>query len=118
MSKQRAADVSLRSYVIGFGLSLVLTLTSYLLVAHHTLARQGLIVATAVLALTQFFVQMIYFLHLGAEAKPRWKLLVFGFMTVVVLILVIGSLWIMTNLNYRMTPDQINQYMKSQDGGI
>jgi cytochrome o ubiquinol oxidase operon protein cyoD len=118
MSKQTATDTSLRSYVIGFGLSLALTLCSYMLVAHHSLGRSGLIVATAVLALAQFFVQMRYFLHLGVEAKPRWKLLVFGFMTLVVLILVVGSLWIMSNLNYHMSSHQMEEYLKNQDGGI
>jgi cytochrome o ubiquinol oxidase operon protein cyoD len=118
MSKQIATDASMRAYVIGFVLSLVLTLSSYLLVAHHGLERRGLIVATVVLAITQFFVQMVYFLHLGFETKPRWKLMVFGFMTLIVLILVLGSLWIMSNLNYRMTPKQIKQYLKSQDGGV
>jgi hypothetical protein len=36
----------------------------------------------------------------------------------VLLIIVIGSLWIMSNLNYRMmgSPSQVNQYIQSQDG--
>jgi cytochrome o ubiquinol oxidase operon protein cyoD len=117
MSKKHQ-DISLNSYVVGFGLSLLLTLASYLLVSNHGLSRRGLMAVTTIFALTQFFVQMIYFLHLHIETKPRWKLLVFSFMTVVVLILVLGSLWIMSNLNYRMMPDQINQYLQSQDGGI
>ena len=72
----------------------------------------------AVLALLQFTVQMIYFLHLGHESRPRWKLGVFGMMLVVVLIIVFGSLWIMNSLNYRMhtNPNQINKYLRSQDG--
>jgi hypothetical protein len=36
----------------------------------------------------------------------------------VVLILVFGSIWIMNNLNYRMTPEQINTYMNNQGGGF
>jgi len=39
-------------------------------------------------------------------------------MILVVMILVGGSLWIMKNLNYRMTPEQMNQYMIDQNGGI
>jgi heme/copper-type cytochrome/quinol oxidase subunit 4 len=62
---------------------------------------------------------MKLFLHLGNEAKPRLKLLVFGFMALVVMILVFGSLWIMYSLNYRMpTQSQINSYMNSQNGGF
>jgi len=105
-----------RMYVSGFVASIVLTLTAYLLVVHHALSRRILIAAVVALALTQFLVQVVFFLHLGRETKPRWKLAVFLFMTMVVLILVFGSLWIMTNLNYRMTPEQINTYMNNQSG--
>jgi len=45
---------------------------------------------------------LIFFLHLGIESKPRWNLLVFYFMVVVLAILLYGSFWIMSNLDYRM----------------
>jgi cytochrome o ubiquinol oxidase subunit IV len=105
-----------RMYVSGFVSSIVLTVTAYLLVTKHAFSRHGLVAAVVTLALTQFLVQVIFFLHLGRETKPRWKLAVFLFMSMVVLILVFGSLWIMTNLNYRMTPEQMNNYMNSQAG--
>jgi cytochrome o ubiquinol oxidase operon protein cyoD len=105
-----------RSYASGFVASIVLTVTAYLLVVHHALSRRILIAAIVTLALTQFLVQVVFFLHLGRETKPRWKLAVFLFMTMVVLILVFGSLWIMTNLNYRMTSAQVNTYMQNQAG--
>ena len=107
---------TLRTYVIGFVASIVLTLGAYLLVAHHLLSRRLLIAAVIGLALVQFLVQLLFFLHLGRESKPRWKLMVALFMVMVVLILVFGSLWIMTNLNYRMSPEQINTYMNNQAG--
>ena len=107
---------TLRTYVTGFVASIVLTIGAYLLVTHHTLTRRTLIASVVGLALAQFLVQLLFFLHLGREAKPRWKLMVSLFMVMVVLILVFGSLWIMTSLNYRMTPDQITKYMNSQAG--
>ena len=107
---------TLRTYVIGFVASIVLTLGAYLLVAHHLLSRRLLIAAVIGLALVQFLVQLLFFLHLGRESKPRWKLMVALFMIMVVLILVFGSLWIMTNLSYRMSPEQINTYMNNQAG--
>lgn len=124
MSKQPTVIVSphdtdrgtLRTYTVGFVSSIVLTLTAYLLVTHRALSHTILIGAVVVLALIQFLVQVVFFLHLGRETKPRWKLAVFLFMMMVVLILVFGSLWIMNNLNYRMTPEQMNNYMNSQAG--
>lgn len=69
-----------------------------------------------ILAFGQFVVQLVYFLHLGTEQKPRWKLLVFWFMIVVVLIVVVGSLWIMYNLNYNMIMPPENMNIQTQKG--
>jgi cytochrome o ubiquinol oxidase operon protein cyoD len=111
-----SAHGTLKSYVIGFIFSIYLTVTAYLLVVDHTLSGWALMLLIASLALAQFLVQLLFFLHLGRETKPRWKLLVFIFMIVIVVILVGGSLWIMANLNYHMTQSQINTYLRSQDG--
>lgn len=117
-------QATLGLYISGFVLSLAFTLTSFALVEEHVhsghtvFSHPFLIGTTAVLALAQFFAQLYYFLHLGRERKPRWKLLVLGCMVLVVLIIVVGSIWIMYNLNYRMTPQQMNTYMLDQNGGI
>ncbi|HEV2412529.1 MAG TPA: cytochrome o ubiquinol oxidase subunit IV [Candidatus Saccharimonadales bacterium] len=115
---------SLALYVTGFISSVVCTLVAYMLVwihvnsGHETFTHPFIITCIVALALVQFFVQLYFFLHLGHETKPRWKLLVLAFMILVVFILVFGSLWIMHNLNYRMTPQQMNTYMINQNGGL
>ncbi len=91
---------SLRAYASGFLLCASLTLIAYLSVVNETFKGNALLVWIGWLALIQFFVQMVFFLHLGRESKPRWKQVVFWFMTMVVSILVFGSIWIMNNLNY------------------
>jgi cytochrome o ubiquinol oxidase operon protein cyoD len=116
VSHHQPGRPALRLYVTGYVLSLYLTIMAYFLVSQRIFSRQTLILAAVGLALTQFVVQLIFFLHLGTETRPRWKLIVFMFMITIVMILVFGSLWIMSNLNYRMTPQQINTYMKNQDG--
>ncbi len=110
------AEGTLRSYVTGFILSLGLTLAAYFIVVNHSFSMSAIIAWIVALALAQFLVQMLFFLHLGREKKPRWKLYVALYMVMVVTILVLGSLWIMSNLNYRMTPAQINSYLNSQSG--
>lgn len=109
------AKLKLSSYIAGFGLSVMFTLAAYLLVTHHAASHHALLALVVAFALCQFFVQMIFFLHLGNETKPRWKLAVFVFMSGVVLIVVFGSLWIINNLNYRETVPQELQYVNSQD---
>lgn len=98
--KNHEGEYTLRAYTTGFVLSVAITLAAYFSVVNHKFTGNALLYWIAWLALIQFFVQMIFFLHLGRENRPRWKLVVFWFMTLVVGILVVGSLWIMTNLNY------------------
>lgn len=104
----------IKTYVIGFILSLALTLCAYLMVANHTL-KSGLLGAVVVLAILQLFIQLIFFLHLGQESKPRWNLTVFGFMLIVLLILVGGSLWIMTHLNYHAAQQYTNSFVQQDE---
>lgn len=114
---------SLREYVTGFIFSIVLTLLAFFIVQRHVSSDHsayshrflGLVIAFT--AISQLVVQLIFFLHLGKESKPRWNMLVFTFMVTVVVILVFGSLWIMYNLNYHMpSSQQVDQYLRSQDG--
>ena len=112
------SNATLKSYITGFIWSLGLTLIAYALVIHHSFSSRILIAAVVGLALVQFLLQLVYFLHLGRETKPRWKLFVFLFMVMVVAILVFGSLWIKNNLNYRMTPTQVKTYLNNQGGGF
>lgn len=114
---------SKRAYIAGFALSVALTLIAFALVKTHVDHQHGypsdnfMMVSLLALAVLQLFVQMVFFLHIRRGSKPRWNAWAFAFAAVVVAILVIGSLWIMSNLNYRMmySPSQINQYLKEQD---
>lgn len=107
-----------RMYVLGFVLSIVLTLISYAVAATSVFSQNALFIALGVLALVQFVVQLVCFLHLGRESAARERVIVLGFALVVVFILVAGSLWIMISLNGRMmpTPQQMEQFIHSQGG--
>ena len=123
------------TYLIGFLLSLALTLGSYLLVkkhvdSHHLVFSDSLLLAMIlVLAVTQLIVQLVFFLHLDRESKPWWNNTAFAFAVMVVAILVFGSMWIMANLDYHhgsskthdghelKNPNELNQYI-IQDEGI
>lgn len=98
------------TYTTGFVLSVLLTLSAYVAVVRHLFAGWQLTGALVALGILQLLVQLVFFLHLGRETRPRWKLAVFAGMLIVLFILVFGSLWIMNNLNYHMmTPQQIQQ---------
>lgn len=115
-SINKSGKGSLKTYTIGFVLSLILTISAYVLVAHTSFTKPLLVTIVVVLAIIQLIVQLIFFLHMASESKPRWNLAVFGFMLMVVFIIVFGSLWIMYNLDYNhaghnhyQTPQQIIQ---------
>jgi cytochrome o ubiquinol oxidase operon protein cyoD len=102
--------------VAGFVLSTILTLTAYSLVVNGILHDWTLAYAIIGLALLQLIVQLLFFLHLGRENEPRWNLLAFDFTLVVVVIIVIGSIWIMNNLHYNMTPQEVDQELLVEEG--
>lgn len=108
-------------YVIGFVLAIGLTILAYLTVTQHWLAGSTLVFGLMGLAVIQFVVQLIFFLHVGQESKPRWNLAVFLFTLLVLMIIVFGSLWIMYNLNYgmNMSSEQMDEFMiKQSDKGF
>ncbi len=97
-----ASHGTTQSYVAGFILSILLTLVAYMLITTHILSGTEAVAAVISLALLQLLTQIIFFLHLSNKSRARWNLTAFVFTIIVVLILVVGSLWIMNNLNYNM----------------
>lgn len=103
-------------YIIGYALALFLSIVAYDLVVLGS-ANQWLVAELLVLAIIQLVIQLAFFLHLGDEAKPRLKILSFAFMSVILVIIIVGSLWIMDNLNYNMihmSPSEKDNYMMTQ----
>ncbi len=99
--KEEEWEGDYKSYIIGFVLSLAFTLTAFFLVSKKVIEGPAIIL---LLALAQFIAQLIFFLHLGKESKAHWNTILFGFMLLVILIIVLGSLWIMFGLNERVMP--------------
>jgi cytochrome o ubiquinol oxidase operon protein cyoD len=106
---------SAASYTVGFLLSVMLTVMPFLIVYYHTMHGVMLIGAIVVFALLQLFIQLQFFMHLGQERGPRWRSMAFIFMGIVVLTIVVGSLWIMHNLSYNMTPEDIRKQLLKQN---
>jgi cytochrome o ubiquinol oxidase operon protein cyoD len=91
-----------KSYILGFTLSILLTLGSYFIVTMDNFSPVTAHIGLALLAFLQLIVQLVFFLHLTVESKPRWNLTSFFFTVIITFILVGGSLWVMYNLNYNM----------------
>lgn len=102
------------SYIIGFVMSLILTLLAYFAVAGHLMSGWPLILTVGALAFVQVVIQLIFFLHLGEEPSPPWNLLIFLFMVLIVSVIVIGSIWIMYNLDYRMAMPPMHNHLPKE----
>jgi cytochrome o ubiquinol oxidase operon protein cyoD len=106
---QFAPRGTLRDYVVGFALSVVLTAIPFWLVMGEVLPSKevtGLVIMA--FAAAQIFVHMIYFLHMNAKSEQGWTLVALVFTVVLVVIALAGSFWVMQNLNRNMPGVQMH----------
>jgi len=104
MSKHNSNHGSLKSYIIGFILSIVLTIIPYMMVVHHSYSIDVIAISVVVIAVIQLLVQLVFFLHLNTSKDGQDNLMAFVFTFLIIAIIVSGSLWIMYNMNINMMP--------------
>lgn len=99
------AHGSLRSYMIGFLLSVILTAIPFWLVMSGALGSNQL-TAFAIMgfAVAQIIVHMVFFLHMNGKSEGGWTMLALVFTLIIVVIVLAGSLWVMYHLNTNMMP--------------
>ena len=96
---------SLKGYVTGFVLSVILTAVPFWLVMDHVFSSPGWTTATILLlAAVQIFVHMIYFLHMNTRSEGGWSMMALIFTLVMVIITLAGSIWVMYHLRVNMMP--------------
>jgi len=100
---------SLREYVTGFLLAVLLTAIPFWLVMAHAFARSGTTAAVILgLAAVQIVIHMVYFLHMDTRSEGGWTLLALLFTVMLVVIALSGSLWVMYHLNDNMMPSSMH----------
>jgi len=100
-----AGHFALRTYLIGFVVSVVLTAAPFWLVMTGAIANAAVATAVVVaLAIAQILVHTFAFLHLNTRVQGGWTLVAYVFTAVLVLIIITGSLWIMIHLSSNMMP--------------
>ena len=103
-----ASHGTLKSYVVGFILSLGLTALSFGAVMTGVLPRDMILPAITLLAVVQLLVQLLCFLHLGTAPEQRNNTVIFLLTTLLIATVVAGSLWVMHNANVNMMPTRIS----------
>jgi cytochrome o ubiquinol oxidase subunit IV len=93
-------------YLVGLGLATLLTVVAFFLaVSGQTLVwGPSIPIALFVLAIAQMGVHLVFFLHITTGDDNANNILALAFGVLIVLLLVVGSVWIMTHLNHNMMP--------------
>ena len=99
IDKHHGWNSSVKPIVLGFVISIILVFSSYQIVVYRHLSGSVLTFCVVGLAFFQAIMQLIFFFHIGLEDKPRWKLGMFLFMMFLAGCVVLGSMWIIKNIN-------------------
>lgn len=90
---------SLKSYLIGFVLAVILTVIPFGMVMSGAFPKGATVIAIAVMAAVQMLVHLVYFLHMDRSPEQRSNVHVGLFSLLIIGIVVVGSLWVLHNLN-------------------
>jgi len=100
-------------YVVGLGLAILLTATSFFIAGTNLVWQPSIPVALVVLAIAQMGVHLVFFLHITTGADNTNNVMALAFGLLIVFLVIAGSLWIMSHLNQNMMPmDQIMQMQR------
>ena len=102
---QHKWNTNIKPLVIGFLLSLFLIGLAYFISTYHIQKGLTLILSVMGLAILQGLCQLIFFFHIGVESSPKWGLISLVLTSVILIIIVGGSLWVMYDLDYMMMPN-------------
>jgi cytochrome o ubiquinol oxidase subunit IV len=91
-------------YTIGLVLAVVLTATSFWVANTSLLWAPGISLGLTVLAIAQMGIHLVFFLHITTGPDNTNNVLALALGILIVLLVVAGSLLIMTNLNENMMP--------------
>jgi len=104
--EQAVEDIArgVRGYLIGFVLAAGLTVVSFYIARSTLVWAPSIPIALSVLAIAQIGLHLVFFLHMTSGPDNVNNLLALAFGLLIVMLLVFGSLWIMSHLNHNMMP--------------
>jgi cytochrome o ubiquinol oxidase operon protein cyoD len=101
-----------QGYLIGLALAVLLTATSFYVARTQVIWGPGIPIALVVLAIAQMGIHLVFFLHITTAPDNTNNVLALAFGLLIVGLIVLGSIWIMDNLNHNMQP--VHQMMQMQ----
>lgn len=87
---------SIKAYLTGFILSIVLTVIPLVLVLNHMLEKTALVVSVLLAAVLQFVIQLFFFMHIRDGEGPRYNAMALILGLVFAVTIIAGAIWIMS----------------------
>ncbi len=91
-------------YVVGLGLAILLTATSFFIAGTNLVWQPSIPVALVVLAIAQMGVHLVFFIHITTDPDNTNNVMALAFGVLIVCLVVFGSLWVMIHMNHNMMP--------------
>ncbi|GAA3897791.1 cytochrome o ubiquinol oxidase subunit IV [Sphingomonas limnosediminicola] len=104
------------SYVIGLGLALLLTGVSFWVASTGVLWGPGVATGLVVLAIAQMGVHLVFFLHITSGPDNTNNVLALAFGVLIVVLVMVGTIFIMSHMNSNMGPMQDMTNLQAQRG--
>ena len=89
-------------YVVGLGLAILLTATSFFVAGTDLVWQPSIPVAIIVLAIAQMGVHLVFFLHITAGPDNVNNVMALAFGVLIVFLVLGGSIWIMGHMTQNM----------------
>ena len=89
-------------YTIGLFLAVVLTAMSFWVANTTLLWPGGVFLGLTVLAIAQMGIHLVFFLHVTSGPESTNNVLALAFGVLIVFVVVVGTMWIMADLNANM----------------
>ncbi len=96
------AHGSVKEYVTGLFLSIILTLIPFGLVVYGNMPAGTVMAVIIACAIAQLLVQAIFFLHMNGSSSQTWNTTSAIYTIFTVLFFVIGTIWIFNHANHNM----------------
>ena len=91
-------------YLVGLGLASLITVVAFYIAGTTLVWRPSIPIALMVLAIAQMGVHLVFFLHVTTGPESYNNILALAFGLLIVFVVIVGSLWVMANLNHNMMP--------------
>ena len=107
-----SAASGIRGYCLGLLLAALLTAASFYVLQGTLIWRPAIPVALIALAVAQMGVHLVFFLHVTTGPDNTNNVLALAFGVLIVALVLVGSLWIMANLNHNLMPPAMMESMR------